>query len=167
MFEFVNVLFKVLVLESLLLATLIIIAGVALLKVVKNKIEDGCKLNMSMLKEVKSEIKESLLLAGRNKNIYTSILVVFGVMKLTAMWSFTILFSVIISADLLTIIAMMLIEILIIAIELNNRIVTKEENKVNLAWLEVRVDKIIQKVNPEFSTKKLVEKFSNTLKDNG
>ena len=152
MLELVSVLMKTLILEGVLLVGLLAVCIVLLGKQLKEK-----QVSKNIFKEAVSEFKHGVSSGTEYSKIYKSVIVVFGITELTAMWCFTLLFSVMITSNIFVITGMLILEMLLIAVEINNRFATSEESKVTVKWALVRIEKLIKNFSPNFSIKQFYE----------
>lgn len=160
MIDLVGALTKLLIVETALL--LLALLGACFMIISKAK--RNLKSKGELISFIKSEISNKMSDGKNYSAIYKIIVVLYGTIRLTAMWWFTILASVLLDFNIFQIILVMLIEIIFIGVDVNNRLAINEEHTINYLWLKNKINTMLQKTNQEETVKKITETIKIKIK---
>lgn len=102
---------------------------------------------------IKSEISKKILNGADYSLIDKTVIVLYGIIRLTAIWWFTILMSVLLNFNIVQTVILMIIEMMFIGISVHNKITTNEEKYINYAWFKDKFDVVLKKANQVLKTR--------------
>lgn len=161
MITFVEVLTKILMIECVFLLITLAIAGLLVIKNVRK--QGGYSVN-NLVDLIKHEFSSVFLFESEHRKIYTILIVLYGMLKLTAIWWFTILSSMILSLNLIQIVLVMVIEIAIISIKVHNKLTLDKDKVINFNWVKCKLNNILKKNNKDITVEDIIENIKVKIK---
>lgn len=158
MLELVSVLMNILIVEGALLVALnVVILGLILKQMYESKE------SVKKFKDVALSFRQKVYSNERYSNICKAAVVLYGLIKLTALWCFSILLGIAFTPSIWGTIMILVAEILIIALQVRNKFVLNSEDVIDLKWIMLKAEKLIQKKLPSFSVRNGYEKVRYSI----